>query len=114
MTLTHDLGDVTLTSISAYRKTKYNFVLDADASPLSFLTFISAVEEKQLSQELQLAGGDGGPLQWQVGGYYFSNKSNVTTDFTGIFTRNAVADVAPKSWAPYDQTGKTSRREQGG
>lgn len=103
MTLTHDLGDVTLTSISAYRKTKYNFVLDADASPLSFLTFISAVEEKQLSQELQLAGGDGGPLQWQVGGYYFSNKSNVTTDFTGIFTRNAVADVATKSWAAYAQ-----------
>lgn len=72
------LGDLTLTSISAYEKVDRRTVEDTDASPNDILTAIYDDRPRQFSQEIRLASGTGGKVSWIVGGYYFHDK--LTTD----------------------------------
>jgi iron complex outermembrane recepter protein len=68
--MSYDFGGVTLSSISGFRDTKFNWVNDGDGADIFYVNYIQQDATKQYSQELQLSGG-GDTLEWMVGGYYF-------------------------------------------
>lgn len=70
----HDLGAITVQSISAYRKSTFEFNLDLDLLPIDGFTAASKAKFTQFSQELQLSSNDSGPLKWVAGLYYFRSK----------------------------------------
>jgi len=77
----YDFGNgVKLTSITNYTKLKKDYLEDGDALPVFVINFANAVNFKQLSQELRLAGTSG-RLTWQTGLYYldFDIDGSVTT-----------------------------------
>src|SRR3546814_20666629 len=68
-----DLGAATLRSITAYRHSDYEVLLDLDqtTAPLSIFTFFERAH--QFSEELQLSG-EFGESKWMVGCYYFKER----------------------------------------
>ncbi|MFC3078475.1 TonB-dependent receptor [Phenylobacterium terrae] len=107
-TVTHELSEaLTFKSITAYRNLDSDDYIDFDATEIEVTSALVAVDQDQLSQELQLAY-DSGP--WQaVGGLYYL-KENVGSfqiadadAFTAPFTfRRLVGDdLETTSWAAY-------------
>lgn len=91
------LGFATLTSISAYRKSRVNSDFDVDGGPLPLIRiqFLSGMESYQ--QELRLASDGDGPLAWQVGGFYLKTKAVNTSFFSGAaFAPLAGQDIDSK------------------
>ena len=67
-----DLGGATLTSITAYRKLKFDPVNDVDATALSVFTAGSQDDrQRQFSQEVRLASDGQRTVDYVVGAYYF-------------------------------------------
>lgn len=68
------LGDLDLTSISAYRRTRYDNATPANLTPTdlySYVTFNNGyLDTEKLSQEVHLASPTGGFVEWLVGGFY--------------------------------------------
>ncbi len=77
-TLTWDIGDVKLKSITAYREsnTADSLNLLGIASPIAFASYY---KQNQFSEELQLSGTTG-KLDWQTGLYYFVEKGTERSD----------------------------------
>lgn len=65
----HEMGDVTLTSITDYLHLDKNIYYDVDASAYHFLNYGSDMDYDQVSQELRL-NGKSGNLNWVTGAYY--------------------------------------------
>ena len=109
LTATHNLNDdITFTSITSYRRTNYDFLLDADAMPVNNIRFETAVRERQFSQELQLSGGSSGSLEWTAGGYYFRGNGQQSIFFSGavfptLITRAVYGGQSTRSYAGYAQ-----------
>lgn len=78
------LGDVTLTSISAYDHNNKLHREDSDAGPNSILNIDYGVRSDGFTQELRLSGS-GGALTWVAGAYYLHEllKQNQTADLFG-------------------------------
>lgn len=76
VTLDQDLGDLKLTMISAYRKSRNFFRLSPSVTTTPVLDINSTDHSEQVTQEIQLASSDSGRLTWQTGFYYFYNKAN--------------------------------------
>lgn len=64
------IGELELTSITAYEKMKKAWGEDTDVGPLNAFAVSNYVDSRQFTQELRLAG-NGDTLKWIVGGYYF-------------------------------------------
>lgn len=75
--LTHNFGNITLTSISDYLQVNKDTLYDTDMSPQSFFVYGSAQHYKQFSQELRL-NGDSGALKWVAGLYYLNMRGKYT------------------------------------
>ena len=73
LTFAHEFDFATLTSISAYRRTTWDFTFDTDGGPAP-PSATAGQNEKQFSQEFQLVSNTEGPLQWTTGLYYFENR----------------------------------------
>jgi iron complex outermembrane receptor protein len=80
--MSYDLGDVTISSITGYRDTQFNWLNDGDGSDTFYVNYIQQDDTQQFSQEVQLAGGSGA-FEWLVGGYYFreTGDSFITLPF---------------------------------
>ncbi|GAB5349897.1 TonB-dependent receptor [Alteriqipengyuania sp. 357] len=76
-----DIGDVTLTSISAYEQVRRNTLEDTDASPNDVLTATYIDRPEQYSQEVRLQSNDSGPVNWILGGFYFHDKLVTDSSF---------------------------------
>ena len=79
--LNKDLGNTTLTSVTAYRAfDTYDFI-DVDFTNSDIAVRENTAEQTSISQELRLAGTFGDSSNWVVGGYYFAQdiKSNTVT-----------------------------------
>ncbi|MEM9964799.1 MAG: TonB-dependent receptor [Asticcacaulis sp.] len=72
--LNWDIGGLTFTSISAWRKLNFRPKNDGDYSPYSILHLGYDVDAEQLSQEFRLANQTGGTFDWQVGAYYLRQE----------------------------------------
>jgi iron complex outermembrane recepter protein len=81
--LNWSFGDTTLTAITAYRDYKNRQGQDSDYNALDILHRTALDRRFRLfSQELRLNGEAlNGRLNWLVGGYYASEKLNVSDDF---------------------------------
>ncbi len=93
--------NLTLKSISAYRKMDADVAVDMDHTPFSIVETNQRQEQDQFSQELQLSGTTfEGKLNWLLGAYYFSEEAedvNQTLLVSGLFSAlNAMpADFVP-------------------
>jgi iron complex outermembrane recepter protein len=91
-----ELGDYTLTSITAYERTKRNSFFDGDESPLNIVDAVHRPSYRQFTQELRLASPTSGQrFRWTAGGFYFQEN----LDFAGTFdvfrqVRPAIAAAA--------------------
>ena len=73
-TLTWDLRSATLKSITGFRDMEQFQWLDTDGTDAFVQDFQQELDHYQVSQELQLASSEGGPLQW-IGGLYYLRES---------------------------------------
>ncbi|MDE0946058.1 MAG: TonB-dependent receptor [Sphingobium sp.] len=68
------LGDLDLTSISAYRVTRYDNATPANLTPTDRYAYIpfnnGYLDTEKVSQEIHLASPTGGFVEWLVGGFY--------------------------------------------
>ncbi len=78
-TVTYDLGDVALKSITAWRKSTSANALDLDSTPAEVIGFVSTYKQHQISEELQLSGKSGG-FEWITGAYYFREAGSEQSD----------------------------------
>jgi outer membrane receptor protein involved in Fe transport len=74
----YSFGDVTLTSITAYRETRLNADQDVDFTSARLATGanVGQAEIETFTQELRLASDFDGPINFLVGGYYFDETVN--------------------------------------
>ncbi len=82
-----DIGDHTLTSISAYRHWDLIDNNDADLLPLPLLAVNSSIfEQEQFSQEVRLASPSDQKLEYVIGGFFFWQEAErpITTQL-GLF-----------------------------
>ena len=74
LTIEHEFDAVRVLSISAYRKSKFNYTIDYDLTPNPFLSIFNVQKDSQYSQELQISSAKGSKVDWIIGGYYFHAK----------------------------------------
>ncbi|NML90661.1 TonB-dependent receptor [Sphingobium sp. TB-6] len=97
----HDLGAVTLTSITDYQSLRKGYTEDSDVSPVNFFTYLARQKAHQVSQELRLSG-TGSRITWVAGLYGIEIKSTtayrielpsfgVETNFGGVLKTKSVA-----------------------
>ena len=74
-----DLGAVALESITAYRKSVFDFATDLDFTPLPILATFARQGDEQASQELRFSGNVVDKLKWTGGLYYFYAKDGYSS-----------------------------------
>lgn len=67
-----EFGAVSLQSITAYRKSRFDFLLDLDETPANLINLFGTARDKQFSQEFQLSSNTSGKLTWTAGVFYFN------------------------------------------
>ncbi len=87
VTLNWTLGDVLLTSITAYEEYEWSFLNDADSTATDIFHFYNAADYEGTTQELRLTSQTNAPFQWIVGGFYQDSEmtSRVADDFTDLY-----------------------------
>ena len=107
LTLEYDIGNATLKSITAYRELHWNTGMDLDNSPLNFLHTSFTMNQKQFSQELQLAGRAlENKLNYVLGAYYFTESGDLhdyVTFAEGLLQVDGPNDLKTKNYAFYGQ-----------
>jgi len=106
-----DLGGPTLTSVSAWRRLYFRPYNDSDYTPYDIYRAGYDVDVNQYSQELRLASAQGGPIDWQIGGFYLHEKlrSNLRTIFGSDGTAFFLSPALPSSVVDgleYDRDGR--------
>ena len=93
LNMSWDISDrMTLTSITGYRKTEQDLVLDLSDAPVSLYTLFQNQSADQISQEFQLNGSLTDSLRYVAGAYYFSEDIDVNmTDATRATPAAAVS-----------------------
>ena len=82
--ITHDFDWSRLVSITAYRDTRNDYVLDEDSGPLPLVNVQLVTPETTVTQELQLISPPGARLTWIAGLFYFDDKAGFDPiHFTG-------------------------------
>ncbi len=92
-TITGELGDFTVQSISSFRK------LNDDLSSHIGFPFAQQTDQDQLSQEITLASNLGGALNYVVGAFYYKEDLELDTAF--VFPFNLTSDT--ESFAVFGQ-----------
>jgi len=83
-TINYEIGDQTLTSISAFRKMNLLSQLELDSSDLPrYNTNLATQESSQESQEFRLTSPTGKRLEYIVGLYYIKVRNDVSQDQWG-------------------------------
>jgi len=73
--LNWDIGDVTVTSVTAYRSYEVTGLVDADFTSLDTLSFSGGTTDQDtFTQELRIAGTFGERVTYVAGGYYFDQS----------------------------------------
>lgn len=77
MKIDMDLGNATLTSLSAYDKYDEDIVVDSDLTPATFSHTRSAVNVKAFTQDLTLTSSSTAPFEYLLGASYYRESSSV-------------------------------------
>lgn len=73
--LTWRFNDLSLKSISAYRKSNFNLLDNIDGVSLKLLDFNQSIDQEQFTQELRLSNENNHSLKWLIGSYFFREQS---------------------------------------
>jgi len=70
----YKLDDMEITSITAYRRTQHEFLMDMDLTPMPIMWGGAQSEFQTLSQELrvQSLNDESSPLEWMAGYYFYT------------------------------------------
>lgn len=79
-----DLGGMTLKSITGYRFSDTDGVIDTDGTPVPILTTWAGYSSKQYSQEFQLSGAIGDNFNY-IGGIYYSDETGQEFSRSQVF-----------------------------
>ncbi len=106
-TMTWDLGDMTLTSITAQRDLDWRDQLDIDGTNMDLFHSARFASYEQFSQEIQVSGSDES-LSYVAGIYYFTEEGDIDNpiSFFGLFgspTDNNEYGLDNSSYALYGQ-----------
>jgi iron complex outermembrane receptor protein len=72
--LEQEIGTVRLVSITAYRKSYYDLLLDVDGTSFNAAQARVTARDHQFSQEVQLlSDSENKSFQWVIGGYYYNS-----------------------------------------
>lgn len=72
----HEFDAVTISSITAYRKSWFDNFIDLDMTETPFQAIDQHQRDRQFSQELQFQSSSGSKLRWTAGLYYFDLRSS--------------------------------------
>jgi iron complex outermembrane receptor protein len=87
LTIAQDLGGATLKSITAYRKSTFDYYFDPDGTTVRQLVIDNSQYDRQFSQELNLVSNGNGPFKWVLGAFYLHDSAGSDPDrTTGLFT----------------------------
>lgn len=75
LTISHDLGGVTLKSMTGYRKSDFTYYFDPDGTAVRRLVIDNAQYDKQFTQEVNLISDGKGPFKWVLGGFYMHDSA---------------------------------------
>ena len=73
--LTWDAGPVIVTSTTAYRDIKFEWINDGDGLSDFVVVYFQRDYSEQFTQDIQIASNTDGPLQWIVGGFYLNEDA---------------------------------------
>ncbi|MFN7180315.1 TonB-dependent receptor [Hyphomonas sp.] len=77
-----DLGEVQLTSITAYRESKLDTNQDSDFTSADLIgRNANKTDIQTFTQEFRIASSGVGAVDWMVGGFYFDEKVEIENDF---------------------------------
>lgn len=83
----HEIGEHTLTSITAYRQFQVRDNNDPDLLPVNLFNLNNADQKQsQFSQELRLTSPQGKPIEYVVGLYYFGQDLDTVTMLQGRYS----------------------------
>jgi iron complex outermembrane receptor protein len=117
--VTWRMGDLTFTSLTAARQSKFKLVLDLDGTEVNWFTHDPDIQHSDtFSQEFQLSGTSGN-LEWVAGLFYFREEAdssyNLFLPLVGVNVRpeatnttNAYAAFAQASYAVTDSVKLTA------
>lgn len=88
-----DLGNMTLSSLTGYSRTKYNFFSGFDQTTYSQLAFANLQTNRAISEEVRLTSDFDGPFDFMLGAFYQTTKLDDTNDVKILDSNyNAAAD----------------------
>ena len=76
--LRYDLDTVALTSITTYRDIEFEWLNDGDGVDRFLVNYFQRDFSEQVTQELQIASNNGGPLEWIAGVFYLHEDADTT------------------------------------
>lgn len=79
--LSIDVGDHTLTSLTAYRRTNPISYDDISGGTVFLINQLKSERDRQFSQEIQISSPGTGPLQYVIGGYYFDETNDIRNEY---------------------------------
>lgn len=89
-----DLGEVQLTSITAYRESKLNTNQDSDFTSADLIgRNANKTDIQTFTQEFRISSSGIGRVDWMVGGFYFDEKVEIENDFRYGTDFRGYADV---------------------
>ncbi len=108
----YDVGDATITSITAYRHLKQPILVDTDATPRPVYTHNENTSGgEQFTQELRL-NGRSGILDYTLGGFYYKAtpyQVGINAGTLNLLPDNSLTLVSLNSIGPYANQGYGSR-----
>jgi len=100
-----DIGDYTVSSITALRRVDASFVTDLDRTQVAAQRAAFDTRQRTFTQELNIASGDSGDVSWVAGAFYYNDRAEnlnlVITGVPGIYGRidsEALAGYAEATW----------------
>lgn len=75
--LNFDLGGVTLTSLTGYKKHDYEYAEDFDGTPININNYAQDQTGEYFEQELRLVSDNEGPFSWYAGVSYYDENIDV-------------------------------------
>ncbi|MEW5686572.1 MAG: TonB-dependent receptor [Pseudomonadota bacterium] len=92
----------TVTSVTGYREFDDRVLSDYDASPVNFFTALRDQTHEQFSQELRIASGGEGKLDYVLGAYYLDQSYDITNAQAGaIYGTATPAQIAGQKNTAY-------------
>ncbi|WCT73085.1 TonB-dependent receptor [Sphingomonas naphthae] len=116
----YDLGIANITYLGGFRSVDFKRLANYGTvygGPRQNLSFNQVEKPETWNHELRLTSKAGGPLKWQIGGFYFREKNDLTTlieDYPGkaallapasVLQRYRYPDVVSESKALFGQVG---------